>query len=83
MMADRYIDADVARLLLREFDDRGVELIAACEAAIIRRVRAGEPLAAVTRDEVRAALRQILEAGRMVRLAIHQTGADAPSGEAT
>jgi len=51
-----FIDAAVADLILREYEVRGVEIVARCETAVIRRARAGEPAADALRDELRRAL---------------------------
>lgn len=64
------IDRSVADMLLREFEARGAAIAARCESEVLRRARAGEPLAAASRDEIRRALQALDALGRETRLAI-------------
>jgi hypothetical protein len=67
-MADQ-LDAGIADLILREFEARGLEIVARCEAAVIRRALAGEPVADAFRDELRRALAALAALERDVRIA--------------
>ena len=62
-MAD-YLDRGVADLLLQELDVRGTAIVARCEAAVVRRARAGEPVSVAFRDELRRALAELDELRR-------------------
>ena len=57
-MAD-YVDGQVARWLREDFERQGADLVARCEAEILRRVRGGEDLVNVFGDEYRRALRAV------------------------